>query len=752
MPIETDINPSSGSTVYVAQALHGYRNGHELLATSLPLSRNSSRVLLVLSDLSGSAARIRGFESYMTGYALSDDRLYAFARTWLATEEVRPGSVWTHTLLLTPEQLEMQGVTKLARWFRRPASSGEISEYANPLDVSEAFLGEREFESMPLRLRDHDVRVDTLYDALYGNDSSTLPILLPAESSSQYEALVLYIWSLQWPALREHFSFCTGALSFRQVGGQPFDLQVVPRDRLGTIERSAPSRAYVLVDEHRLRSASATSTDDLPPEHGASGQLGAFVWQFGTELDPERLSLGRLARLHRDAQDLSDRSDWQSLLEAISTWYPRRGSAPALKSWALNESAASLADPLKNHDRLLVLSRMAGASAFTGWPDSLADAFLQALSVPEAKFGAFLSEFPTFATAPACDLLLGLSAEHLSGGSFVAVIGSSQEPVAWRAFALRPSILAEPALWRSERARRWALTWLRVRRIDEQLIGETVRAVVTAGQPVGLGDLAELAGPHTIDAAFDVLGEEIERDGALQAVPEWLATLRAYPKRGVSWLARSERPASALAGLVLEPLQPGDRRISVLGISRWRGIVRSIDSSTTDGMSVHVFALGVGFHDERPSASSLVAELFQMVHESAEQGRLNAKDWDKLERALPVSTRVLRRLTRSGERGRARALRGAIVEAFEHRGWPAEVFLAAVNDTAVLSRIVTENVRTRSGRVLGRRLKAAIQSGELVVSDRQRTALGPWIASSGWRRRSKSHRASLTHDDSSPGP
>ena len=55
----------------VAQALHGYRNGHELLASSQRLSRDADRALLELSDLSGSAARIGGFETYLSGYPVS---------------------------------------------------------------------------------------------------------------------------------------------------------------------------------------------------------------------------------------------------------------------------------------------------------------------------------------------------------------------------------------------------------------------------------------------------------------------------------------------------------------------------------------------------------------------------------------------------------------------------------------------------------------------------------------------------------
>ncbi len=230
-----------------------------------------------------------------------------------------------------------------------------------------------------------------------------------------------------------------------------------------------------------------------------------------------------------------------------------------------------------------------------------------------------------------------------------------------------------------------------------------------------------------IDAAFDVLGES---SGALQIEPEWLSTLREYPERGVSWLARSERPSAALSRLVLERLWPEGRRIRALTNSRWVEIVRSIDPYTADGTSVHAFALGVGFHGKDLSASSLVAEVFQTVHELAEEGRLDDEDWDKLEFALPGSRWMLR-LTRGSGPGRARVLRRAVVEALERRDWPIDTFLETVKDTTVLALIVTENIRTRSGRALSRRLSVATQSGSIVLSDLQRAALDPWIDSSG---------------------
>src|SRR5437870_793202 len=82
----------------IEQAVHGYSQGHRLLDSSCTLSIAAQRTLLTLSDFSGDL--IEGFDEYLTGYPVPDSQYYAFARTWYAPEMDRPGSVWTHSLLI----------------------------------------------------------------------------------------------------------------------------------------------------------------------------------------------------------------------------------------------------------------------------------------------------------------------------------------------------------------------------------------------------------------------------------------------------------------------------------------------------------------------------------------------------------------------------------------------------------------------------------------------------------------------------
>jgi hypothetical protein len=93
------MNSNEKLTIRIHQLLHGYDEGHRLLAGSIKPDAQSAKSLVALSDLSGQGEAPGSF-GYITGYPLPQMNAYALARTWLAPEMPRPGCVWTHTLLI----------------------------------------------------------------------------------------------------------------------------------------------------------------------------------------------------------------------------------------------------------------------------------------------------------------------------------------------------------------------------------------------------------------------------------------------------------------------------------------------------------------------------------------------------------------------------------------------------------------------------------------------------------------------------
>jgi hypothetical protein len=64
------------------------------------------------------------------------------------------------------------------------------------------------------------------------NKNPNAGLLIPAHAAKDFEREVFAVCSQQWPSLRASFTFCTGSLSSRNFGDQPFDVQCVPQPLL----------------------------------------------------------------------------------------------------------------------------------------------------------------------------------------------------------------------------------------------------------------------------------------------------------------------------------------------------------------------------------------------------------------------------------------------------------------------------------------------------------------------------------------
>lgn len=134
-------------TIHINQLLHGYDEGHRLLAGSIKPDRQSAKTLLALSDLSGQGVS-PGPSGYITGYPLPQMSAYAIARTWLAPEMPRPGCVWTHTLLIDFSDLAVISNVALLNLFLRPSNREDISSYGQVL-TTETSIAKSVHRSLP---------------------------------------------------------------------------------------------------------------------------------------------------------------------------------------------------------------------------------------------------------------------------------------------------------------------------------------------------------------------------------------------------------------------------------------------------------------------------------------------------------------------------------------------------------------------------------------------------------------------------
>ena len=224
--------------ILIEQTLHGYSNGHHLLAASTQLSKTSQKTMLVLSDLSGNDIYPE-FSEYLTGYPLPEDGYYALAKTWYAPEKERPGCVWTHTLLIhSSDIINISNYILLTKQFTKPRNDKDTTKYNEAISISSDsnidnfnIIENNRFDLF------NNIDISQIIYLIMSIYSKDQPILLPSRSSRDYEKISLLIWLIQWSGLRKNYAFCTGSLANRKYGEKIFDFQIVPKDIVKNISR-----------------------------------------------------------------------------------------------------------------------------------------------------------------------------------------------------------------------------------------------------------------------------------------------------------------------------------------------------------------------------------------------------------------------------------------------------------------------------------------------------------------------------------
>lgn len=193
--------------IVVDQALHGYRDGHQLIKQSLNISADAQQLMLRLSDLSGQNVP-KQFEKYYTVYELPNEKKCVISCTWYAHEMKRPGCVWTHSLLVDKSNIPLLGenIEKFMELFHRPAEWDNY-DFSQQLyfEVNSLF---ESYNSIDCK------KVQYIIWAIWGHEQS---VIIPVENSQNYFCEIMYIWSKYYQYLPKEFSFSTGSFSVRRI-------------------------------------------------------------------------------------------------------------------------------------------------------------------------------------------------------------------------------------------------------------------------------------------------------------------------------------------------------------------------------------------------------------------------------------------------------------------------------------------------------------------------------------------------------
>lgn len=209
------------------QTLHGYANGHQMIASSYEWNLEARRKMDILSDLNSRCNKED--LSYYMGYPINDGKQYVIAKTWYAGEMSRPGCVWTHSLVFATEDVsKISNFQDIMAAFRRP----ENNNYEN-------YSGKIKFEEgNDVAFPSNSGLLEYLIYTIYRTVNPRI-VSFDNDEAEAVQDLFFCIHSMPYQLLKD-FSFTTMAYEIRSYDRKLFTYQVTTKWLVEDLKRRTP--------------------------------------------------------------------------------------------------------------------------------------------------------------------------------------------------------------------------------------------------------------------------------------------------------------------------------------------------------------------------------------------------------------------------------------------------------------------------------------------------------------------------------
>ncbi len=223
----------------IEQLLHGYDNGHRLLAGSVLLKNNADMDLIATMSDWSEYVTAGGDSSYITAYPLEDSGYYVIAKTWYADEMKRPGCVWTHSLLIPFDGMNsIDDFIRFGDLFKRPEQDSRLDAYSRTIEYEN-----RSYAKDDYRVLTADRGIVGLVLKTFLNASNTNVCFGATKDNRLVETMLLAIMNVLPLSMLRHVSWCSGTATPRKIMGQPLTCQYLSRGTdansgIGSIEET----------------------------------------------------------------------------------------------------------------------------------------------------------------------------------------------------------------------------------------------------------------------------------------------------------------------------------------------------------------------------------------------------------------------------------------------------------------------------------------------------------------------------------
>lgn len=617
----------------VHQFLHGYSDGHRLIEGSIKLPSDLARLMLKMSDLSGSSV-VNGFERYITGYPLDSINAHALAMTWYAPEMPRPGCVWTHTIVLPAQKLAtVASLASLTKLFKRPTRGFNKSDYAETIPFRRDTLQTSmlEHQQAVAVLRD---QLDLIFSAYYGSPNLS-PVILVARDSDEFCEAIFALWSQQWPRLRQRFSFCTGSLSGRSLDGRALDIQCSPPTVAKDVSREASAESFrvepILMlshDDDVSNPFFAFAIDDATLLHG--GAFRSFLWASVDDSTGRNdvISLMKIYDAVTTSQSVND------IIRQVAECFPESNGGVRLKQLVFGSDPPDfLVRNYKERDILLSLATTSDSRIFDVEALSIENrvARLCASKPNEARW--LLRQLCEVTVNDLGEKILSTLVPHIDAET-AREITHERPKFLPGLFRARPDLARSPELWKlgGDRKRELFEAVVGQKDLDSSTIHGIVHALLESNSE---GFLRRSIDQWGKEAVFSVLDWVAAHEGQMSRASR--DALSNQPELVMDWVQQKSdsSPASILA--VAYVVAPYASRISKRDSEVWLRTFREVQGTATDAEEDYLasFLLALAFCNAPPAPLDLVAESYQRVHQAAWDERLSDDAWSIVKPFVP---------------------------------------------------------------------------------------------------------------------
>ncbi len=669
----------SSVNVRLDQALHGYADGHTLLGCSTSLPSRDLKRMLVLSDASGQGGILEE-HGYLTGYPLVESKLYALARTWPAHEMHRPGCVWTHTLLISFEDLaRISSVNQLLDAFERP--KGKNGQSLKPHSVELRASGAPTFSPPP-----QPEALRRILWALYASPDQK--VVSRVERSLDAEVLALSIWEQQWPRLRRSFLFCTGSAKDRSSEAGVFDLQFMDPQSFTSHQRfedtvSADGAVPLGVGwvEEAIQDVIGSS----------SRELRSFLREAGGDVSGGRSAFAPLCEIFRL---VSNSEPTPILIEeaiaVIGTSLPP-GEAKAARRLVAT-AASNHTSQLTNSSIEFILEQLHLLGSASWRPTLL-------------RFGRELWNrdpnqlYTTLSIEGRSRDMVELVFEELSTSELVSGLRKCEWLASW-VVGFRPKVLEDQRVWEHS-----IMPFdVAIQNVDQSRRKAVLKAMIASGRQ-------ELAEKATIELGAGlvlgvVLGMIDSNRGKVSrgTYSKWIrvaaANFHALEGALVSGAARSIYSLACVA----RATSPDDVRVAQGSRDPWVSAVSDCASSEVrehDDIYLRSFLVARAMTSVSNNPADLLALGFDRVYRAAASSQLPAESWSVLDQNLPARKWF--------PWDRCERLRIGVVDTFCKRDLNPIEFVKVTNDFRLFRELVQFAANGRRGKKFLQKVEKALR-------------------------------------------